>query len=111
VFKLIRNLSGLRNVFSDVLGALDICFQDIMLRRFHYKLLSWRAGGGRKPPTVGSKGHIREDEKNYAAENRFVSANVKSRRIKFSNRPRSIGRPFDRRFGSRFGLAMRTSFT
>jgi hypothetical protein len=41
-----------------------------MLRCFDCKLLSWRARGGRKSPTVGSKGHIREDEKNYAAENR-----------------------------------------
>jgi hypothetical protein len=40
-----------------------------MLRCFRSKLLSWRARGRRKPPTVSSKGHIGEDEKNYAAEN------------------------------------------
>jgi len=56
-----------------------------MLRRFHYKLLSWPPGR-KKAATVGSKGHIREDEKITPRES-FVSGNVKSRRNQFSNRP------------------------
>jgi hypothetical protein len=44
-----------------------------VLRYFHSKLFSWRVRGGRKPPTVGSKCHIREDEKNHAAENHSFS--------------------------------------
>jgi hypothetical protein len=44
-----------------------------MLGCFRCKLLSWRTRSGRKPPTVGSKSHIREDEKNHAAENHSFS--------------------------------------
>ena len=57
------------NVLADALGAIDFSFQEIVLLCFHCKLLLWRVRGGGKPPTVGGKRDIREDEKNHTAEN------------------------------------------